>query len=49
METSSRVVIVGAGELGPAIGFLLKEKNIEPSFWDADPAAVPGQQPLAGY
>ena len=55
METLSRVVIVGAGELGKAIGFLLKEKNVEIDYWDADPAAVPGQKPLqdiipvAGY
>jgi len=46
MEISSRVVIVGAGELGRAVGFLLKEKNIEVNFWDADPAAVPGQKAL---
>lgn len=39
-------MIVGAGELGKAIGFLLKAKNIETEFWDADPAAVPSQQPL---
>jgi glycerol-3-phosphate dehydrogenase (NAD(P)+) len=55
MEISSRVVIVGAGELGRAVGFLLKEKKIEVDFWDADPAAVPGQKtiqeivPTAGY
>lgn len=46
METSSRVVIVGAGELGRAVGFLLKEKNIEVDFWDTDPAMVPGQKAL---
>jgi len=47
MENSSCVAIVGAGELGRAIGFLLKEKNIAAEFWDADPAVVPGQRPLA--
>ncbi len=47
MEISSRVAVVGAGELGRAIGVLLKEKNIETEFWDADPAAVPGERPLA--
>lgn len=46
METSSRVVIVGAGELGRAIGILLKEKGIQADFWDADKAVVPGQKSL---
>lgn len=47
MENSSRVVIVGAGELGRAIGALLKEKGIAPDFWDADAAIVPGERPLS--
>lgn len=46
MENPSQVVIVGAGELGRAVGVLLKEKNINVEFWDANPTAVPGQKPL---
>jgi glycerol-3-phosphate dehydrogenase (NAD(P)+) len=55
MEPLLPVVIIGAGELGRAVGLLLKEKNIEVNLWDIDPKMVPGQKPLqeiipgAGY
>jgi glycerol-3-phosphate dehydrogenase (NAD(P)+) len=47
MDALSRVVIVGAGELGKAIGGLVGKKGIAVDFWDANPATVPGQKPLA--
>ncbi len=40
------MVILGAGELGAAIGGAIKKNGIELVFWDADPAKVPGQMPL---
>lgn len=46
MEHSSRVAIVGAGELGQAVGYLFKEKKIPVDFWDANLSVVPGQRPL---
>lgn len=46
METLSRVAIVGGGELGRAVGILLKKKNIAVELWDSDPTVVPGQRPL---
>lgn len=36
------VLIVGAGNLGRAIGKLLVEKKIQAAFWDVDPTKVPG-------
>lgn len=44
---TGRVVIIGAGELGQAVGMLLTENGVTVDFWDADPARVPGQKPLA--
>jgi glycerol-3-phosphate dehydrogenase (NAD(P)+) len=46
MEQKSHVAIIGAGELGAAIGGLLQRHGIEPVLWDADPAKVPGQKLL---
>ncbi|MDR3582688.1 MAG: hypothetical protein P4L67_05425 [Candidatus Pacebacteria bacterium] len=46
MEPKSHVTVIGAGELGAAIGGLLQRNGIEPVLWDADPARVPGQGPL---
>jgi glycerol-3-phosphate dehydrogenase (NAD(P)+) len=46
METISRVVVIGGGELGKAVGVLLKKNNVTADFWDADPSVVPGQKPL---
>ncbi len=47
MDTSTRVVIIGAGELGKAIGGLIVKKGAGVDLWDANPAVVPGQKPLA--
>jgi glycerol-3-phosphate dehydrogenase (NAD(P)+) len=41
------VVIIGAGEIGRAIGKILHKKKIKPVFWDKDPSKVPNQKPLA--
>jgi glycerol-3-phosphate dehydrogenase (NAD(P)+) len=46
METISRVAVIGGGELGKAVGVLLKKNNVMADFWDADPSVVPGQKPL---
>jgi glycerol-3-phosphate dehydrogenase (NAD(P)+) len=46
METLSRVAIVGAGELGKAVGVVVKRGNVAVDLWDADPSVVPGQRPL---
>jgi len=47
MDTNDRVVVVGAGALGKAVGGLVEKKGAMVDFWDANPAAVPGQKPLA--
>lgn len=47
MDTSTRVVVVGAGELGKAVGGLIVKKGAAVDLWDANPATVPGQKPLA--
>jgi len=46
METISRVVVIGGGELGSAVGVLLKKNNVTADLWDTDPSVVPGQKPL---
>ena len=46
METISRVVVIGGGELGKAVGVLLKKNNVTADLWDADPSVVPGQKAL---
>jgi len=46
MENVSRTAIVGGGELGKAVGFLIKKNGGEVEFWDADPLVVPGQRSL---
>jgi glycerol-3-phosphate dehydrogenase (NAD(P)+) len=46
METISRVVVIGGGELGKAVGVLLKKNNVTADLWDADPLVVPGQKAL---
>ncbi|MDE2019541.1 MAG: hypothetical protein KGJ13_04295 [Patescibacteria group bacterium] len=40
------ILIIGAGELGRAVGKLLEDKPVAVSFWDADPAKMPGQKKL---
>ena len=47
MNELPRVVIIGAGELGKAVGGLIGKKGVAVDFWDANPATVPGQKPLA--
>jgi glycerol-3-phosphate dehydrogenase (NAD(P)+) len=46
MEQKPHVAIIGAGELGAAIGGLLQRNGLSPVLWDADPAKVPGQKVL---
>jgi glycerol-3-phosphate dehydrogenase (NAD(P)+) len=46
MEQKPHVTIIGAGELGAAMGGLLQRNGIEPELWDANPAKVPGQKSL---
>ena len=46
MQKDFPIAIVGAGQLGSAIGTLLKKKGVVPLFWDADPAKVPDQKSL---
>ena len=38
--------MIGAGELGAAVGALVSAKGAAPVFWDADPSKVPNQKPL---
>lgn len=46
MKTISHVAVIGGGELGKAVGVLLKKNNVTAEFWDADPSVVPNQKPL---
>lgn len=39
------IVIIGAGEIGKAIAFILKDKG-EINFWDKDISKAPNQKPL---
>ncbi len=41
-----RVVIIGAGRIGGAIGRVLRKKHIQVDFWDKDETLVPDQKPL---
>ncbi|MBI3638460.1 NAD(P)-binding domain-containing protein [Candidatus Wolfebacteria bacterium] len=42
------ILIIGAGEIGKAIEFILKpKKEIKISFWDKNPEKIPGQKPLS--
>jgi glycerol-3-phosphate dehydrogenase (NAD(P)+) len=43
---SKQVVILGAGEIGQAIGKVLGENKQVVQFWDKDPDRVPNQQSL---
>lgn len=40
------IVIIGAGEIGNAVDFLLREIGCDVQKWDADPSKVPGQKQL---
>jgi len=44
--STSRVVMLGAGKIGSAIGNTLKKNGHRVDFWDALPGKVPGQKPL---
>jgi glycerol-3-phosphate dehydrogenase (NAD(P)+) len=46
MKITSHVTIVGAGDLGKAVGLLIGKKGVAPDLWDANPATVPNQKPL---
>jgi glycerol-3-phosphate dehydrogenase (NAD(P)+) len=46
MEQKPHVAIIGAGELGAAIGELLQRNGLSPALWDVDPAKVQGQKSL---
>jgi glycerol-3-phosphate dehydrogenase (NAD(P)+) len=41
-----RILIVGAGELGAALGGYLRTKGSDVSFWDTDPAKASDKRPL---
>ena len=43
---SKQVVILGAGEIGQAIGKVLTKNHHSAEFWDKDPKRVPNQQSL---
>jgi glycerol-3-phosphate dehydrogenase len=45
METP-RILIVGAGELGQALGGYLRAKGNKISFWDTDPSKASDKRPL---
>ena len=47
MVERSHVAIIGVGQLGQAVGELLRKKNVSMAFWDADPSKVPDQQSIA--
>lgn len=45
---TKRIVFIGAGNIGRAIGnILLKKGEYEVQFWDVDPQKVPDQKPLS--
>jgi glycerol-3-phosphate dehydrogenase (NAD(P)+) len=46
MDNEISVAIIGAGQLGSAVGSILRKNGISPALWDADPAKVPGQKSL---
>ena len=47
MDINSSVVIVGVGEMGSALGGILKKKEIKVDFWDKSIDLVMGQKALA--
>lgn len=44
--TTSRIVMLGAGKIGSAIGGTLKKNGHRVEYWDALPGKVPGQKSL---
>ena len=47
MVEESKIVIIGAGELGHAVGGLLYKKSASIAFWDTDFSKVPDQRSIA--
>jgi glycerol-3-phosphate dehydrogenase (NAD(P)+) len=43
---SKKITIIGAGEIGRAIEYLLKNKGLKVNLWDKDESKMPGQRPL---
>lgn len=46
MADNATIAVIGAGELGQAIGKLLRENGSAVEFWDSDLQKVPGQKSL---
>jgi glycerol-3-phosphate dehydrogenase (NAD(P)+) len=46
-NTPNRVAVVGAGEIGSALAYLIRKSGCVVELWDKDPAKVPNQKPLA--
>jgi len=46
MANTSRVAIIGVGDLGQALRKFFMERGISPELWDVDPALVPGQKSI---
>jgi len=42
-----KAAIIGAGQIGKALGTILEQKGVSVFFWDKDPAKAPGQLELA--
>ncbi len=45
--STTRIVFLGAGKIGSAIGSILKRNGHNVEYWDAVPGKVPRQKPLA--
>ena len=45
MVIKEKVVIIGAGEIGTALDYIIRKKGIEPVIWDKDSSKI--KQPLA--
>ena len=43
---SSKIAIIGAGEMGQALTILLQQKNYQINLWDLDKTKVPNQKSL---
>lgn len=43
---STKIVIIGAGEIGRALAVVLKKPKVSLEMWDHDLSRVPGQKPL---
>jgi glycerol-3-phosphate dehydrogenase (NAD(P)+) len=46
-NTPERVAIVGAGEIGTALAYLIRKSGRSVELWDKDATKVPDQKPLA--